>query len=142
MKTNEAGLTIIKFFEGFSAVPYLCPAGYMTIGYGHLIKKNEVFNEISTQEAEELLKKDLNHAEYWVNKLITRELNENQFSALVSFTFNFGSGALQASTLRTRINRDGFDDLEDEFMRWVHANGKKLNGLVKRREMEVKLFYA
>jgi lysozyme len=143
MKTNEAGLAIIKHFEGFYETVYICPAGLPTIGYGHVVKPHENFScGISKTEAEELLKKDLNHAEYWVNKLITYELNENQFSALVSFTFNVGSGRLQASTLRTRLNRDGAEDLTSEFMRWVFAGGRKLKGLERRRATEAKLFYA
>jgi len=142
MKTNEAGIEIIKFFEGFSPIPYLCPAGYNTIGYGHLIKQDEVFESITLTEAEELLIKDLRKAENAVKKLITHELNENQFSALVSFVYNLGSGHLQASTLRTRINRDGVEGLENEFLKWVFAGGRKLNGLIRRRTAEAELFYA
>jgi lysozyme len=142
MKTNEAGIEIIKHFEGFSPIPYLCPAGYNTIGYGHLIKQDEVFESITLTEAEELLRKDLSHAEYWVKKLITHELNENQFSALASFTFNLGSGALQASTLRIKLNRDGVEGLENEFLKWVYAGGRKLRGLLNRRIAEAELFYA
>jgi lysozyme len=142
MKTNEAGLNIIKFFEGFSALPYLCPAGYITIGYGHVVREVRHIENVSLEQAEELLKKDLSHAEYWVNRLITRELNENQFSALVSFTFNLGSGALQASTLRIKLNRDGVEGLEKEFLKWVYAGGRKLRGLLNRRIAEAELFYA
>lgn len=142
MKINEAGLNIIKFFEGFSPIAYLCPAGYSTIGYGHLIKQNEVFESITLAEAEELLIKDLRKAESSVKKLIYQPLNENQFSALVSFTFNLGSGALQASTLRQMINRGEFEDLDKQFIRWVIAGGRKLKGLIRRREAEAELFYA
>jgi lysozyme len=142
MKTNEAGLNIIKFFEGFSALPYLCPAGYNTIGYGHLIKQDEVFESITLTEAEELLIKDLRKAENAVKQLIYQPLNENQFSALVSFVYNLGSGALQASTLRIKLNRDGVEGLENEFLKWVYAGGRKLRGLLNRRIEEAELFYA
>ena len=142
MKTNEAGLEIIKRFEGFSPIAYLCPAGYSTIGYGHLIKQNEVFESITLAEAEELLIKDLRKAENSVKKLIYQPLNENQFSALVSFTFNLGSGALQSSTLRQMINRGEFEDLDKQFIRWVIAGGRKLKGLLNRRIAEAELFYA
>jgi lysozyme len=140
MKTNTYGTEIIKHFEGFSHTPYLCPAGYLTIGYGHLIKTGESFSEISKQEAESLLQKDLAVSENAVKKLIAAPLNENQFSSLVSFTFNLGSGALQASTLRAKINRGDFN-IENEFLKWVFANGKKLKGLIKRRNLEAQLFF-
>jgi lysozyme len=142
MKTNEKGLEIIKYFEGFSPIAYLCPAGYSTIGYGHLIKQNEVFESITLAKAEELLIKDLRKAENSVKKLIYQPLNENQFSALVSFTFNLGSGSLQRSTLRQKINRGEFEDLKDEFKRWIIAGGIKLRGLYERRKAEAELFYA
>lgn len=140
MKTNTYGIEIIKHFEGFSQLPYICPAGYATIGYGHLIKAGESFSEISKQEAESLLQKDLAISENAVKKLIAAPLNENQFSSLVSFTFNLGSGALQASTLRAKINRGDFN-IENEFLKWVFAGGKKLKGLIKRRNLEAQLFF-
>ena len=142
MKTSEAGIEIIKRFEGFSPIPYLCPAGYNTIGYGHLIKQDEVFESITLTEAEELLIKDLRKAENTVKQLIYQPLNENQFSALVSFVYNLGGGALQASTLRIKLNRDGVEGLEGEFLKWVYAGGRKLRGLLNRRIAEAKLFYA
>jgi lysozyme len=141
MKTNEAGIFLIKSFEGFSATPYYCPAGILSIGYGST-KGVQLGDVITEAQAEELLRKDVSHAEYWVNRLITRELNENQFSALVSFTFNLGSGRLQGSTLRIKLNRDGVEGLENEFLKWVYAGGRKLRGLLNRRIAEAELFYA
>jgi lysozyme len=139
MKTNAYGIEIIKHFEGFSPTPYLCPAGYKTIGYGHLIKANENFTSITLTEAEELLIKDLRKAENSVINLIHTTLHENQFSALVSFVYNLGGGALQGSTLRMKINR-GEINVENEFLKWVYANGKKLRGLLNRRIAEAELF--
>ncbi|MFN5351138.1 MAG: lysozyme [Alphaproteobacteria bacterium] len=139
MKTNTYGIEIIKHFEGFSSTPYLCPAGYKTIGYGHLIKANENFTSITLTEAEELLIKDLRKAENSVINLINTTLHENQFSALVSFVYNLGGGALQGSTLRMKINR-GETNVENEFLKWVYANGKKLRGLLNRRIAEAELF--
>jgi lysozyme len=143
MKTNEAGIEIIKHFESLRLEAYLDGGdkGIPTIGYGSTrgVRLGDVITEA---QAEELFKKDLSYEEYWVKKLITRELNENQFSALASFTFNVGSGNLQASTLRTRLNRDGVEDLIGEFMRWHFHNGKKSRGLLRRRIAEAELFYA
>jgi len=141
MKTNEAGIEIIKHFESLRLEAYLDSAGIPTIGYGNT-KGVQLGDVIMLEQAEAFFRKDLSHAEYWVNKLITRELNENQFSALASFTFNVGSGNLQASTLRTRLNRDGVEDLAGEFMRWHFHNGKKSKGLLRRRIAEAELFYA
>ncbi len=141
VKTNKAGIEIIKHFESLRLEAYLDSVGVATIGYGST-KGVQLGDVITEAQAEELLRKDLSHAEYWVNKLITHELNENQFSALASFTFNVGSGNLQASTLRTRLNRDGVEDLTVEFMKYVLAGGRKLNGLIRRRAAEAELFYA
>ena len=103
---NQAGLNLIKYFESYKQFPYICPAGYLTIGYGHVIKPNETFeNGISPEAAEALLKEDVENAECAVIRLIVVPLTDNQFSALVSFTFNLGGGALQRSTLRMKINR-------------------------------------
>ena len=100
------GLDLIKRFEGFSQTVYFCPAGYPTIGYGHVVKDDEDFSEgIDEAEAEELLRQDTMIAERAVLRLINVPLTDGQFDALVSFTFNLGGGALQRSTLRRKINR-------------------------------------
>ncbi len=75
-----------------------------------------------------------------VLRLITVPLTNSQFDALVSFTFNLGGGALQRSTLRRKVNREEHDDVPAEFLRWVWAGGKKLRGLVRRREAELLLY--
>lgn len=138
---SQQGLDLIKKFEGFYPNTYICPAGYPTIGYGHLIKKGETFNfPISKEEAEELLKQDAQVAEKAVLRLITVPLTQGQFDALVSFTFNLGAGALQCSTLRQKVNRGQHHEVPVEFMRWVLAGGKKLNGLIKRRECEIIIY--
>ena len=143
MKINQAGLDIIKRYEGYSATPYICPAGYPTIGYGHLIKKNEADlfkNGITKPEAENLLIIDCNKAQRSVANLITAPLNKNQFSALVSFVFNLGGGALQRSTLRQKLNRLEYEEIPNELIKWVYAGGKKLGGLIARRRAEAILF--
>lgn len=138
---TQDGLNLIKFYEGFSPTTYICPAGYKTIGYGHLVRHTESFDTITEQQAVELLKKDVKGAENAVLRLINIPLNDGQYNALVSFTFNLGSGALQRSTLRQRINRNENNyDCASEFDKWIYAGGRILSGLVKRRKAE-KLMY-
>ena len=141
MKLSEAGLNLIKRYEGFSPIKYICIAGYPTIGYGHVIKKGENYdNGITNEAAIELLKKDVRAAESAVRRLIPSLRVQCQFDALVSFTFNLGSGALQRSTLRQRLLRG--DDLgaAEEFKKWIFASGKKSKGLLRRRLEERLVF--
>ena len=137
---TQDGIDLIKRFEGFSSTVYICPAGYPTIGYGNLVRSGESFNEISETEAEELLRKDVESAERAVLRLVNLPLTDGQFDALVSFTFNLGSGALQRSTLRRKVNREEHDEVPAQFKRWVWAGGRKLNGLIKRRSAEAGLY--
>ncbi len=137
------GLELIKSFEGFSPVIYLDSAGLPTIGYGHLIKPNEkeLFKKgITKSEAEELLKADAIIAERAILRLITESLNDNQFDALVSFTFNLGAGSLQRSTLKAKVNRAEHEQVPAEFLRWVYAGGRKISGLIIRRKFEAELY--
>ena len=139
---TQNGIDLIKRFEGFSRTVYFCPAGYPTIGYGHVVKPHEDFSGGITQgEAEELLCLDAQIAERAVLRLITVPLTDGQFDALVSFTYNLGSGALQRSTLRRVINRKNHHNVPAQFMRWVWAGGRKLRGLVRRREAEATLYH-
>jgi lysozyme len=147
MQCNEAGLRIIKHFEGFHSKPYLCPAGVPTIGFGSTrglngkrIRTNSA--HITEEEGEELLQRDVQSAASAVKRLIQIELNENELSALCSFVYNLGSGRLQSSTLRAKLNRGDYEGAALEFPKWRRAGGKILRGLVLRREMEVKLFLA
>jgi lysozyme len=137
--TSE-GIKLIKKYEGFFPKKYICPAGYLTIGYGHVIKDNENLNDVSEEEAEFLLKKDIEIAEISVLRNINVSLTDNQFNALVSFTFNLGGGALQRSTLRQKINRQEHYAVPDEFMKWIWCNGRRLTGLIKRRQAEAILY--
>ncbi len=128
------GIELIQHFEGFSAEPYLCPAGYLTIGYGHVIRPGESWPDgITEEEAAALLAEDVIEAEQAVLRLIAVPLTDGQFDALVSFTFNLGAGALQRSTLRRKINRQSYNAAAQEFPRWVWAGGRKLRGLMRRR---------
>jgi len=140
---SKQGLDLICRFEGFSPVIYICPAGYPTIGYGHLIteaNKERFLDGVDEDEALELLRSDVGKAERAVLRLIAVPLTQGQFDALVSFTFNLGSGALQRSTLRRKVNREEHDDVPAELMKWVWAGGRKLKGLVKRRAAEATIY--
>ncbi|MBN8531559.1 MAG: lysozyme [Alphaproteobacteria bacterium] len=140
-RITQEGLDLIKRFEGFSETVYICPAGYPTIGYGHVVKPSENFScGVSKVEAEDLLREDVQVAERAVLRLISVPLRDGQFGALVSFTFNLGSGALQRSTLRRKVNREDHEEVPAEFMRWVWAGGRKLKGLIRRREAEAALY--
>ena len=137
---TQEGLDLIKHFEGFSPTVYTCPAGYATIGYGHLMTKDETFKTIKQDDAQELLRSDAETAERAVLRYIDVPLADGQFDALVSFTFNLGSGALQRSTLRRKVNRQAHGEVPDQLNRWVWAGGRKLNGLIARRRMESALY--
>lgn len=140
---TKDGLDLIKRFEGFESEIYLDAAGLPTIGYGHLLRPGEdkMFSGgISEAAGEALLIKDVSIAERAVLRLIRVTLTDGQFDALVSFTFNLGSGALQRSTLRRKVNREEHEEVPAELMRWVWAGGRKLRGLMRRREAEVKLY--
>lgn len=138
--TTQDGIDLIKRFEGFSSTVYICPAGYPTIGYGHLIRSSESLTEITETEAEELLRRDVESAERAVLRLVNVPLTDGQFDALVSFTFNLGSGAFQRSTLRRKVNRQAHTEVPDQLMRWVWAGGRILNGLYVRRKQESLLY--
>ena len=139
--STQDGIDLIKRFEGFSRTVYFCPAGYPTIGYGHVVKDGEDFsNGIMEGEAEELLRQDAQIAERTVLRLINVPLTDGQFDALVSFTYNLGGGALQRSTLRRKINREEHAEIPEQLMRWVWAGGRKLKGLVRRREAEAMIY--
>lgn len=144
-QVTQEGIDLIKYFEGFEEEVYLDAVGLPTIGYGHLLTKQELAegtftNGISKIEAEYLLSKDVHFAERAVLRLIRVPLSNGQFDALVSFTFNLGSGSLQRSTLRRKLNREEYYAIPNELMRWVNAGGRRLKGLVRRRQAESDLF--
>ena len=138
---SPVGLRLIRLFESFSPVPYICPAGYPTILYGHVIKPGEVFDlPLSPESGEIILLQDISIAERAISRLIRVPITQNMEDSLLSWTFNLGSGALQASTLRAVINRQEYDEAPDQIRRWIYAGGRRLNGLIKRREIEARLF--
>jgi len=141
----QAAVELAKRFEGFHRVPkndpgraypYVCPAGYHTIGFGHLCKPDHP--PITEAEAEVYLAQDLVAA-------LTATLRycpvlaaepEGRLAAIVDFTFNLGAGRLQSSTLRRRINQRDWLAAAFELRRWVYGGGKVLPGLVNRRKSE------
>lgn len=135
--TGDAGLSLIRAFEGFSPVPYVCPAGFPTVGYGHVVQQGERFETpLSAEAGEALLRVDLPRYEGAVCRLIEVPLADLCFDALVSFTFNLGEGALAASTLRRLVNAGRLVEAGPQFGRWVFAGTHKLPGLVRRRAAE------
>lgn len=135
--TGAAGLSLIRAFEGFSPMPYVCPAGFPTVGYGHVVRAGERFEApLSAEEGEALLRADLPRYESAVCRLIEVPLGDLCFDALVSFTFNLGEGALAASTLRRMANAGRLVEAGPQFDRWVFAGAHKLPGLVRRRAAE------
>ena len=145
MKLNEAGLNIIKHYEGYSSSVYCCPAGRWTIGWGSTWDNkgrpiNKAQADISQDYAEKLLLREIRHTDHAIAKLVTAELNENMYSALTSFIYNVGSGNFQRSTLRMKLNRGDYQGAADELPKWRKAGGRVLKGLVRRRKSERDLF--
>lgn len=140
-EVNQATIDLIKKFEGCRLKVYKDAGGYPTVGIGHLLKNGEDYTEITMDEAEELLQKDLSMAIKGVLRYISVPLTDNQFGALVSFCFNLGNGCLQRSTLRQKINR-GEWDVYPEFIKYNKCKGRILLGLTRRRQAEANLFMA
>lgn len=136
---NEVGLSLIKSFEGFSAVPYADTGGVWTIGYGHTREVTPNTPPISQESAQVLLQEDLSTAQNEVVRLIKVSLTDNQFAALVSLVFNCGSAPL-LKTLGAKLNAEDYAGAADEFLKWDHDNGKVVDGLARRRSAERDLF--
>lgn len=142
MQISEKGLELIKQYEGFSATIYLCPAGKLTIGYGHVIASGDKFSgrAITKEKAEILLKQDVSTVEKTLADLIISQLLQNQFDALVSFVYNVGSKAFEKSTLLRLLNKNKLDLAAEEFSRWIFAGGVAQKGLIRRRSAEKLMF--
>lgn len=139
MKTSKRGLDLIKEYEGFRADAYLCPAGVWTIGYGTTkgVKKGD---KVTKEQAERMLADDVAAFEQSVISAVKVPLNQNQFDALVSLTYNLGAGNLRSSTLLRMLNTGDYTGAAEQFLRWNKAGGKVLAGLTRRRESERALF--
>ncbi len=140
MNISKNGIDLIKNFEGLSLKAYKCPAGVLTIGYGHTGK--DVFKEqkITEKEAENLLIKDLIIHANNVNNLINVPLTQNQFDAIISFEYNIGINAFKNSTLLKLLNKKRYLEASNEFDKWIYCNKMKSKGLINRRKKEKELF--
>lgn len=142
---SDLGLNLIKQYEGLRLAPYRDPVGIPTIGYGSTtgLDGNPIglsTPPITQEQASQLLQRDTQKFSDGVIKLVQHQLTQGQLDALVSFTYNLGLGALQASTLLKKLNVWDIIGASNEFSRWVYAGGKALPGLIARREAERKLF--
>ncbi|OHX15768.1 muraminidase [Chromobacterium amazonense] len=140
MQTNTAGINLIKQSEGLRLSAYQDQVGVWTIGYGHTGPDVAAGLTISADQAEQLLQGDLARFEQGVSALVTVLLNANQFSALVSFSYNLGLGNLQSSTLLKLLNQGDYQGAAGQFPLWDKAGGNVLPGLQKRRLAEQALF--
>jgi lysozyme len=156
MNINEAGLKLIKHYEGCKLRPYLCPANLWTIGYGALLYPDQVKLKLadrrnyplqakdnrqwSQEEVDKLLKHDLVRFERGVTLYVTVPLRPNEFSALVSFAYNLGNGVLQRSTVRSALLRGDKEQAMESLVKYCRAGGKILKGLQNRRLDERRLF--
>lgn len=148
MKISHTCEYKLKSYEGLSLNAYRCPAGVLTIGWGHtgLVdgKKIKLDMTITKAKAQELFEQDVATVEKpLANEPFANRLSQGQWDALVSFIYNVGWGNYKKSTLRKRINADiNHTDIPNQFRRWNKANGKVLAGLTKRREWEVEQYLA
>lgn len=144
---NAAAIALVKKFEGLRLKAYGDPASGgepWTVGWGHTsaagLPKVTKSTVITAAEAETILASDLARVAEQVRKLVTVPLNDNQFGALVSFTFNLGAENLRTSTLLRRLNAGDYKAAAAELPRWNHAAGKVMAGLTRRRAAEQELF--
>ena len=137
---SESGIALIKQFEGLRLAPYKDVVGKWTVGYGHLMQPGEsVTTPLTEEQATSLLLNDVRKAVRCVaNAPVT--LSQNEFDALVSFTYNLGCGAFTTSTLLKKIVAGDLLGAADEFLKWNHAGGQVVSGLTHRRQLERTLF--
>lgn len=154
MNFSKNGLEKLIEWEGFENKPYKDSEGYLTIGVGHLLTKDELrsgkisifgkqvrYSEGLTDiQVKDLLKQDLISRESAVSNLVRVPLSQNQFDVLVSFVFNIGRHSFQNSTLLKVLNLGKYEEVPGQLRRWVYSGGKKVNGLVNRRENEIQLW--
>lgn len=140
MKTSDAGIALIKRWEGERLSAYLCPAGVWTIGVGHTAAMGDPAPvsgmRITSDEATAILRRDLERVEKDVEAAVTVDLSKRQFDTLVSFVFNVGIGAFRKSTLLKKLNAGQYESIPTELMKWTRVNGQVNQGLVNRRKAE------
>tara|TARA_R110002020_G_scaffold424276_2_gene633440 strand:- start:2 stop:445 length:444 start_codon:yes stop_codon:yes gene_type:complete len=139
MHISAEGMALIKKFEGCELDSYRCSANVATIGYGHT--KGVSDGDTCTQEeADQMLAKDLQEFESYVDRYVQVDLTQNQRDALIAWTFNLGPTNLKSSTMLKELNTGNYEKVPSEMKRWNKAGGKVLNGLTRRREAEALLF--
>jgi lysozyme len=146
MKLNNAGIDLIKKSEGIKLTSYQDSVGVWTIGYGNTYyedgSKVGPGQTITQAEADKLFDTVVNSFATQVEPWLNNKLNDNQFSALVSFAYNLGMSNFSNSTLLVKVNANPEDaTIRDEFMKWVNAGGQMLDGLVTRRQAEADLYF-
>lgn len=139
MKVNEAGIDLIKSFEGCRLTAYLDQKGILTIGYG-CTRDVKPGMTITQSQADERFAEDLARFEEYANNLIHAAVNSNQFSAVVSFMYNLGNGTTVKSGMISALNQGNFDKASSIFPRYAAVNGKHNEGVYKRRVAEQALF--
>ena len=134
MRVSDEGIKLIKHFEGVHKKPYICPAGYWTVGVGHLISRDaklpfEWFRILSPGEIDDLLRKDLRRFELGVLRMLgTVQPSQSEFDALVSFSFNLGLGCFQRSTVRSAFIRGDKKRSGEVLLKYRRAGGRILQG--------------
>lgn len=147
MTPSKNCIDLIKKFEGFRSEAYQDSVGIWTVGYGSTMwpdgKNVQPGQRMTIQEAEAVMTWELTRkGKEILSGLPTTIINQNQYDALVSFAYNLGVGALLKSTLFKKLKVNPNDpSIRTEFMRWVNAGGKRLTGLVRRREAEANLYF-
>jgi lysozyme len=146
MKVNKLGINMMHHFEGCKLQAYQCSAKVWTIGWGNTYyqdkKPVKQGDKVTQEQANELFEMIMNEFAIEVRNALTKEVNENQFSALVCFAYNVGIGNLKKSTLLRKVNVNPNDEtIALEFAKWNKAGGKVLNGLVRRRKAEADLYF-
>ena len=148
MILDNKGYLLITKFEGLRLKPYLDSVKIPTIGYGNTYypdgkKVTLLDKDITKKEAFDMFKEVANRFAKRVDTLVTSNLNQNQFNALVSFAYNVGTGNFASSTLLKKVNKNPNDlTIKDEFLRWNKAGGKVINGLTNRRNEEADLYFS
>ena len=148
MILDNKGYLLITKFEGLRLKPYLCSAKIPTIGHGNTYypdgkRVTLLDKDITKQEAFDMFKEVANRFAKRVNTLVTSNINQNQFNALVSFAYNVGTGNFSSSTLLKKVNKNPDDlTIKAEFLRWNKAGGKVINGLTNRRNEEAILYFS
>ena len=148
---SQRGIELVEHEEGRRKRSYLDQVGLPTIGIGHKLRRSELSSGtimigvqkiewqygLVTEQIDELLQQDLQHARRAVEDSVTVDLEQHQFDALVSMVFNIGGGAFKRSTLLKKLNAGRHVEVPDQMRRWVYGGGARLDVLTSRREREI-----